>query len=654
MGFGLHTISTHEHNGHNPAESDGYTNAFFFPGQFYDYRWPMILAGHDTINPNATDPRAGAPDGNGGIINIPGDWRETMSTHWFHDHMLDFTAQNVYKGNAVMMNYYSSLDRGNEGLDDGVNLRFPSGTALDWGNRDYDVQLLVADKAWTEDGQLWFNIFNHDGFLGDQLLTNWLFKPFFEVRARRYRFRILNGSVSRYVKLALVDESGNRVPFHMIANDGNVMEHAVAFDGTLGTEVGTLPTQSIAERYDIVVDFANFQPGDKLYFVNLLEHDNGKRPQRAIPLQEVLSGDYEAEVKDGVWERGDPCVGKFLEFRVREYDGTDLSMDPADFVRGKQTMIPLNRPTEEELSKAVRREFKFGRSQGTDSAPWTIKTDGGAGFTMDPRRLTAAPNLNLEADGLPPVEIWHLETGGGWSHPIHIHFEEGQILQRGGETPPEWEQWARKDVYRIGRMDDSTKSVTLAIRFREFAGTYMEHCHNTQHEDHAMLMRWDLEKPGQVSVLPTPIPSWDGCEYVDTVALPTARQSSGAAPNPMGLQIDPGVAGGSNEIRATGTTPGGMTAFLFGFSAGDQTISAGPCTEGVSLGILDLNLLGTDNASGTTSVFSVQVPLEFAGLTVRMQAIDVSSCAPTDVLTHTFSEPVVNAPRANRTRGRRR
>jgi hypothetical protein len=72
------------------------------------------------------------------------------------------------------------------------------------------------------------------------------------------------------------------------------------------------------------------------------------------------------------------------------------------------------------------------------------------------------------------------------------------------------------------------------------------------------------------------------------------------------------------------------------------------------LGILDLNLLGTDNASGTTSVFSVQVPLEFAGLTVRMQAIDVSSCAPTDVLTHTFSEPVVNAPRANRTRGRRR
>src|SRR6185503_12123278 len=150
MGFGIHTRTTHEHNGHNPAESDGYTHAFFFPGQFYDYRWPMILAGTDTINTTSSDPRAGAPDGRGGIRRIRGDFRETMSTHWFHDHTLDFTAQNVYKGDAAMMNYYSSIDRGNEAINDGVNLRLPSGSALDWGNRDYDVNLVVADKAWDQ------------------------------------------------------------------------------------------------------------------------------------------------------------------------------------------------------------------------------------------------------------------------------------------------------------------------------------------------------------------------------------------------------------------------------------------------------------------------------------------------------------------------
>jgi cytochrome oxidase Cu insertion factor (SCO1/SenC/PrrC family)/FtsP/CotA-like multicopper oxidase with cupredoxin domain len=561
MGFGLHTIATHEHNGHQPAESDGYTNAFFFPGQFYDYRWPLQLAGHDSVNTDATDPRAATPCVTGeslrvlgvdrpctnGTIQIPGDWRETMSTHWFHDHMLDFTAQNVYKGNAAMMNYYSAIDRGNEGMScryedpSNVNLCLPSGTALDWGNRDYDIQLLIADKAWDQTGQLWFNIFNLDGFVGDHLLTNWLYHPYFEVRARRYRFRILNGSVSRYFKLALVKQvtgdggempgppssgiSYDRVPFHLVANDGNIMEHAVAFDGTLGTDRGHLPTQSIAERYDIVVDFAQFEPGDKLYFVNTLDHKSGRRPNDAIPLGEVLSEQYQAVLESDRWKGGDPAVGKFLELRVMAYAGTDSSMNPADYVRGKQAMIPLPRPSIAELESAVHREFTFGRSSGTDQKPWTVKANGGSGLSMDPRRATAAPNIgDVTDEGLGHLEIWHIKNGGGgWSHPIHIHFEEGIIIARGGELPPEWEKWARKDMYRIGNQPDSTDSVDLSIRFREFAGTFMEHCHNTQHEDHAMLLRWDIERPGQLALMPTPIPTWDGVEYVDSVGLPTFR-----------------------------------------------------------------------------------------------------------------------------------
>jgi FtsP/CotA-like multicopper oxidase with cupredoxin domain len=525
MGFGLHTIATHEHNGHTPAESDGYTNAFYFPGQYFDFRWPLVLAGHDTVNTGANDLRAGAPDGNGGINKVPGDWRETMSTHWFHDHMLDFTAQNVYKGNAAMMNYYSSLDRGNEGLDDGINLRFPSGTAMDWGNRGYDVQLLVADKAWDQSGQLWFNIFNLDGFIGDRLLTNWLWMPTFEVRARKYRFRILNGGVSRYLKIALVTESGAPVAFHMIANDGNIMEHTVAFDGTLGTQKGILPTQGIAERYDIIVDFSQFAPGEKLYFVNLMEHADGKGPKDIIPLSDVLSGAYEISEKNGEWDKGDPCVGKFLELTVMSYGGTDLSMDPAEYVAGGKTMIPVPRATSTEIANATKRHFEFGRSSGTDNAPWTVKSDGGSGFSMDPRRLSAAANRGdiQDSTGMGHLQIWTIENGGGgWSHPIHIHFEEGVILMRDGLPPPEWERWARKDMYRIGNMPDSGDSVTVALRFREFAGTYMEHCHNTQHEDHAMLLRYDIENPGQTIMMPTPIPTWDGVSYVASVALPTA------------------------------------------------------------------------------------------------------------------------------------
>src|SRR5207302_7221689 len=89
-GFGRHTISTHEHNGHHGAENDGFTGAYFFPGQFYDYHWPIVLAGHFSVNTAATDPRASSPADDGTLNNVAGDWRETMSTHWFHDHMFSF------------------------------------------------------------------------------------------------------------------------------------------------------------------------------------------------------------------------------------------------------------------------------------------------------------------------------------------------------------------------------------------------------------------------------------------------------------------------------------------------------------------------------------------------------------------------------------
>lgn len=533
-GFGKNTISTHEHNGHNPAESDGFMHAYFYPGQFYDYHWPMVLAGHDSINKEATDPKAGAPDGRGGIIKVPGDWRETMSTHWFHDHMLDYTAQNVYKGNAAMMNYYSAVDRGNEGLNDGVNLRLPSGTSLDWGNRDYDMNLVVADKAWDNNGQLKFNIFNTDGYLGDRITVNWVYKPYVDVRARRYRFRILNGSVSRFYKIAIVDEAGKIVPSYMIANDGNIMQHTVKFPNSQSAQ-GALPEQAIAERYDIIVDFQGMA-GKKVYLVNLLEHNDGKGPNKVIALPDALDPNkYRADGKNG-----DPGVGKFLEFRVQNYSGTDLSMNPAEYqetvidpvtkktVPGKQ-MIPVNKPTPQELQAAVQRTFDFGRSNATDTQPWTIKTDGGDGLQADPHRVSAAPELPSSPSGLGKVEIWHFKGGLGWSHPVHVHFEEGQILYRGGKAPPPWEKYARKDVYRIGSLSESTSSVDMAIRFREFAGTYVEHCHNTQHEDKAMLLRWDLQNPGQTLAIPTPMPDWEGVQYDPSITLPTCKTGDLAA-----------------------------------------------------------------------------------------------------------------------------
>jgi len=492
-GFGRHTISTHEHNGHHGAENDGFTGAFFFPGQFYDYHYPVVLAGWRTINTTATDPRAGGPADNGGINKVAGDWHETMSTHWFHDHMFSFTAQNVYKGNAGMLNIYSSLDRGNEAINDGVNLRLPSGTAKAWGNLEYDVNLMLADKAWDANGQLTMDIFDFDGFLGDVMTVNLVYKPYFEVERRKYRFRILNASVSRFFKIALSDGSA----MIQIANDGNLLPNPVSLT--------QLDEQGIAERYDIVIDFSRYKVGDKVWMVNLAEHQDGKRVANDLTLAEALSGTSD-----------DPCVGKFLEFRIVRDPAT------ADQSRVLATLIP--NPVLTNIPVARQRVFEFNRGAGqttndpvtTFFGPWGIATDDGGTLAADFGRISAAPRFGTR-------EIWTLRNGGGgWDHPIHIHFEECQTLARDGSAAnvPAWEK-GRKDVWRLRPGGE----VTITLQFRDFGGMFMEHCHNTMHEDNAMLLRWEIDDNGPpfLRPLPTPIPQPQGVTFEPpTDILPTA------------------------------------------------------------------------------------------------------------------------------------
>jgi manganese oxidase len=493
-GFGINSISTHEHNGHHGAENDGFTGAYFFPNQFYDYHWPIVLAGFRTINIGATDPHAATPDDAGGKINIAGDWHETMSSHWFHDHMFSFTSQNVYKGMAGMFNIYSALDRGNEGINDGVNLRLPSGTAKSFANLDYDVNLMLADKAWDANGQLAFDKFDFDGFLGDRMTVNLVDNPFFEVEARKYRFRILNGAVSRFFKLALSDGS----PMIQIANDGNLLPHPVVL-----TE---LDEQGIAERYDVVIDFSRYAVGTSVFFVNLAKQTNGRKPDQDLSLQQALQGD-----------KDDPVVGKFLEFRIVRQPATpDVSQVPDPLIPNPTLPVVIHN-----------RNFEWDRgaqqtnppSQSNFVGPWGIKTDNtGATLDADYGRISAAPGR-----GSNTTEQWTLQNGGGgWDHPIHIHFEEGQIIARNGSAAnvPDWEK-GRKDVYRLR----PGGSVTLNMQFRDWGGMFMEHCHNTVHEDNAMLLRWEIDANGApfLNPLPTPLASPQGVTFVppDEI-LPTA------------------------------------------------------------------------------------------------------------------------------------
>jgi hypothetical protein len=254
-----------------------------------------------------------------------------------------------------------------------------------------------------------------------------------------------------------------------------------------------------------------------------------------------------------------------MEFRVQAMQpgAADLSMNPADYVEGKKAMIPLPGFTAAELANAKERTFSFNR--GGDVKPWTISVDGGQSYNATSpstnggsfqegvfsRVSTSTDGTGL--DGRPnPVEIWHIRNGGqGWSHPVHIHFEEGQILQRGGVAPPLWEKGARKDMYRIGPLPDTTDSVDVAIRVREFLGTYVEHCHNTTHEDNAMLLRWDSRNPGQTVYVQSPWPTWDGVTYIATNTSDVPTYETGKLTNFLAQVVAPTAASDTASVTAS-------------------------------------------------------------------------------------------------------
>jgi FtsP/CotA-like multicopper oxidase with cupredoxin domain len=527
-GFGRNETQLHFHNAHNGAESDGATGAHHFPGTFYDYRWSTTLARRDTINTDATDERAAGPDDGTGIVKVKGDWRELQGTMWAHDHRFFFTAENVYKGNLGMVNYYSGRDRGHETITSGTNLRLPSGTRLGWGNVDFDVNLVISDGATDQLGQYFFDIFTTDGFLGDLPLVNFAYAPYMDVLPRKYRFRILNGSMSRFYRLA-ISRNGSAFPFKFIANDGNFVVNPI--------DLMTLDEQGIAERYDIVVDFSQCSVGERLYLVNRLRmRDDGRGPDGSLSLGQALAGSSE-----------DPVIGKMMEFRiVSSVPSVDApgatntianscgSNDTSQVPNGLTQQIPVVQPVRTRL-------VEFGRSGDGDSRgpdgqctpdcpegmpfPWTIKVNGEDAHSFNANRIS----LLVPRPG--EIEHWtYVNGGGGWDHPIHLHFEEGVTLYRGRKTSgfngrdpiPATERFVRKDVWRLGT--DGDRSVTFQVQFGEYGGSYVNHCHNTVHEDFAMLMRLQLLTgvPGspQVAVTQTPIPTPDGVIFKTPEILP--------------------------------------------------------------------------------------------------------------------------------------
>jgi FtsP/CotA-like multicopper oxidase with cupredoxin domain len=442
--FGRNEITIHLHNGHTGSESDGFAGDFFGTGLFKDNHYANAYAGIDAF---------------GGI----GDEREAMRTFWFHDHRAAFTANNNYLGLNGMYIVYDKKDPGHEFNTPG-SLRLPCYYGIT------DIPLILTDKrfcAAANGRNEMFQVVGSGSPGGDKWIVNGKIQPKYSVRRRKYRFRILNTGPTKIWNLKVVGPTGNQAPWTVVAVDANFLHTPWEISGSsTAIPTGELPIH-VAQRYDVIIDFAQFPVGSSVYLREAAAQNVGV----ATP---------------------DPAPGLPIGNVLMRFDVVGNTIIP-DTPPIPNTLVEL--PT----LPAPDASFE-----------WRFTLEGGRfkinGLEFDANR---ADHVILKGT----TEDWHLRNNvlaGNWTHPVHIHFEEGRILERttrpdpvgqpdlnvpvnlqgvpGGLNPDEDTSNARRDVYPL----PGQHSVKLRMQFRDFTGRYLIHCHNMNHEDTFMMVRWDI------------------------------------------------------------------------------------------------------------------------------------------------------------------
>jgi spore coat protein A, manganese oxidase len=371
-------------------------------------------------------------DGYAGDLTDPGEWKNYMypnncspRTLWYHDHGVHHTAQNVYMGLAAQ---YHLVD---EQLERDLGIPRYDREKARLGRPQYEFPLIISDVMFAGNGQLMWDDDGESGLYGDVILVNGVPWPTMKVEPRKYRFRVLNGSLARGYTLKL----SNGKPFQVIATDGGFMHRP---------QTVTTLTIGMAERYEIVIDFADLK-GTKVQLLN-----GGVKNAR----------DYDH-------------TGKVMQFEVgTTVTSTDGNTVPST-LGAPHPVMTLDPAT----SKATRR-LRLERSNGL----WVVN-----GETWDDVVKTRYEHVFAKVEPR-STEIWEVEnSSGGWFHPLHVHLVDFQVLSRNGR-PPRPEELGPKDVVYVGEGE----IVRLLLHFEHEEGRYMIHCHNLSHEDHDMMTQYQV------------------------------------------------------------------------------------------------------------------------------------------------------------------
>ncbi|MFI1098406.1 multicopper oxidase family protein [Streptomyces sp. NPDC020917] len=327
--------SVHLHGAHVPQSSDGS---------------PMDLI---------------APGGGSKTYTYPNS--QPHANLWFHDHAHHMESETVYRG---LTGYYLLTDQVEQSLD------LPSGA--------HDVPIALRDARFDDDGQLVYVMGDYAG--RTVLMANGKAWPYFEVAARKYRFRLFNTANMRFFTLQLADGSG----FQQIGSDGGLLEQPLDV-----TSVALSP----GERADIVVDFSRYPAGTTLVLANTA-------PQ--LP--------------------GDPAdqVGQVLQFRVTG-PAADTSRVPAA-LRHLPALPPAT----------VNRSFVLAMDETGLSGEAFIN-----GKTYDMDRI----DTEIEYGA---TEIWTVTNGNLFTpHNFHLHLVQFRVLERDGKPVTSGPESGLKDTVAL-------------------------------------------------------------------------------------------------------------------------------------------------------------------------------------------------------------
>jgi spore coat protein A, manganese oxidase len=226
--------------------------------------------------------------------------RWPSQTMWYHDHNHPLVAQHVYFG---LHGFYIVEDE----FERSLNL--PRG--------EFDVPIMLAESTFDDSGMLTYDFYDFDR---PTILVNGRPQPFFQVAARKYRIRLLNGSNHGVLTLNL-----GGAEMIQVTSDQGLLPHPVRL-----TELVLAP----AERADVIVDFARCRPGSQVmlserrgpilrFDVTHHEFDDSRVPSRLRPM---ASPPPIAQTRDLVLSTNFDTIESYINGRVYDMNRIDFRM----------------------------------------------------------------------------------------------------------------------------------------------------------------------------------------------------------------------------------------------------------------------------------------------------------------------------------------